>query len=259
VRDNYPILRRHHVQPLARILADDMHRRMTARTLRIFRRHCDMLARQMLRQRHALLRSAHARQQWLFLLFESLVPGEAGFEVFERQPKLVGRKLRQLFAARAKARIIGLAQQMPQMFVEALQPIARGKCSIAFQNHLRFFGSFGIAFCDGFQRQHAQAVDIVRKRIKRSVHTPSRTQLHANAMNFPVGDSIDRIRLRCATASARQGSLHGLRPGDARNMHALPVHALQKRTELRRRQTHHAVLKARPAELAVLETLCKQA
>jgi len=47
--------------------------------------------------------------------------------------------------------------------------------------------------------------------------------------------------------------------GHSARMHAAPIEAFEKCAQLRRGQTHHAVLHARPVELAVLQTLAEQA
>src|SRR5580704_18243157 len=54
-------------------------------------------------------------------------------------------------------------------------------------------------------------------------------------------------------------SLHRLRPRHSWRMHAAPIEAFEKRTQLCRRQTHHSVLNAPPAELAFLQSLAEQA
>ena len=55
------------------------------------------------------------------------------------------------------------------------------------------------------------------------------------------------------------GSLRCLRRSHAAHVHPRPIEALQKRGQLRRRQTHHAVLDCRPAELGAFEPLDDEA
>jgi hypothetical protein len=74
-------------------------------------------------------------------------------------------------------------------------------------------------------------------------------------MNFPVGDSIDRSHMWPGLTRL----LDGLWLREAHNVHAHPVDAFEKRAQLRRRQTHDAILNARPAELSFPETLGEQA
>jgi hypothetical protein len=48
VGDDHAVLSGHHVEPLARLLADHVHRRVAARAVVALRRHCLVDARQML-------------------------------------------------------------------------------------------------------------------------------------------------------------------------------------------------------------------
>ena len=54
VRDDHPVLRRDHVEPLRRLFADHMHRRPAARAVRVVRRDRLVDARQMGGQRAAI-------------------------------------------------------------------------------------------------------------------------------------------------------------------------------------------------------------
>src|SRR5271170_83309 len=143
---------------------------------------------------------------------------------------------------------------MMHMLVEALQPVALGRklcllgpLRVALLDSHFAFGDRSIALGDDLRGQRAQALKIVRKRIGRLAHARIRAHLRENAMRFLGDDSIDRR------------SLHGLRSRHSPRMHAAPIEAFEKRAQLRRRQTHHAILHAWPAELAVLQTLAQQA
>jgi hypothetical protein len=140
------------------------------------------------------------------------------------------------------------------MFVGALQPVAighklrlLGPLGVALLERRCAFGNRNIALGDGLQGQRAQALNIVRKRIGRRARARSRAYSRENAIHFIEGDSIDRR------------SLHGARPRHSWRVHPAPIETFEKCAQLRRRQTHHAVLHARPAELAVLQTLAQQA
>jgi len=185
MRDDHAILGGKDVQPLARLLADHMHRRIAARAVGARWRHRLVDARQMVGQ-CAALACPRARQPRLFLLLGRLGLRERCFDVFEGELELVGRKPFEPFVPRAKAVIVRLAKKVMHMLVEALQPVALG-LKLCFLDPLGVaLGNRNIALCNGFQRQRAQALNIVGKRIGRA-HTRSRTQSRANAMHFLGG------------------------------------------------------------------------
>src|SRR3984957_6421982 len=252
MRDDHAGLGWNNVEPLARLLADHMHRRAAARAAGARRRHRLVDTRQMLGQ-GAAFACTRARQP-RFLLLDRLVLGERCLDVFEGELELVGRQAFEPLVPRAKAVIVGFAKKMMHMLVEALQPIAighklrlLGPLCIALLDRRRAFGNRNIALGDDLRGQRAQALNIVRKRIGRRAHARREAHPREKAMHFIEGDSIDRR------------SLHGLRPRHSSCVHAAPIEAFEKRAQLRRRQTHHPVLYARPVELAVLQTLAQQA
>src|SRR6202043_1508473 len=106
--------------------------------------------------------------------------------------ELIGRQAFEALVPRAKAVIVGPAQKVMHLLVEALQPVALGR-TLCLLDRLRVaFGIRNIALGDDLQRQRAQALKSVRKRISRRAHTRSRPYSRANAIHFMEGDSIDR-------------------------------------------------------------------
>jgi hypothetical protein len=241
------VLGRNHVQRLARLLADHVHRRAAAWAIGVWRRHRLVDARQMLGQ-CAGLACPRTRQPRLFLLLGGrLGLRERCFDVFEGELELVGRQPFEPFVPRAKAMIVRLAKKMMHMLVEALQPVALCH-KLHFLGPLRVaFGNRNVALGDGFAGQRAQALNIVRKRISRRAHTRSKTVFARECDALLEDDSIDTERR----------SLHRLWSRHPWRMHAAPIEPF-KRAQLRRRQSHHAVGDARPAELAFLQALGKR-
>ena len=126
-----------------------------------------------------------------------------------------------------------LAQQTTQAVVEFDQPVA--------------LGNRGVALGNGRRRQRAQRINIVGKRISRSVHAASTAHHRRFASAKGAPDSLYR------------GLLHSFRRNHAPRVDAHPIQTLKQRRQLRRRQSHHAVLDARPAEFAALQPFGEQA
>jgi hypothetical protein len=152
--DNDPVLRRDHIEPLCRVFADHMHRRLAARAIRAGRRNRLVDARQMDGKCTAIDLALRARHERRLLLLDGIPPGERALDVFERQRKLIGRKPGQPLAFGVEA--LGFAQELAKVLVHCLQPVALGSRCIALGKH-----------CQG---KGAQAFDVLRKRIRLLFH-----------------------------------------------------------------------------------------
>jgi hypothetical protein len=169
VGDDHAVLSGHYVQPLARLLADQMHRRVAARAVAARRRYRLVDARQMLGQCPAFA-CPGTRQPRLFFLLDRLGLRERDFDVFEGELELVGRQPIESLTPRAEAVIVRLAKKMMHVLVEALQPVALGRklrllgpLRIALLDRRFAFGDRGIALGDDLRGQRAQALKIVWK------------------------------------------------------------------------------------------------
>ena len=105
------------------------------------------------------------------------------FDIFKGELELVGRHPFEPLAPRTKALIVRLAKKVMHMLVEALQLVTFGHklCllrpfRVALLDRRFAFGNRNIALGDGLRGQHAQALKIVRKRISRRAHAPSRAR-----------------------------------------------------------------------------------
>ena len=120
-------MRRDDVEPLGRLLADDMHRAMAARTGGVLGREDDLDARQVRRQRRARLGALpgpRRRERRIVRLAHGLDLGDRLLDVFQGEKQLVGIEL---LRAAAELGTPQLVQQMTQLVVLLDQAIALGK------------------------------------------------------------------------------------------------------------------------------------
>ena len=157
VRDNHPVLGRDHIEPLGRLFADHMQRLPAAGAVAVGWRDRLVNARQMGGQRAAVDPPfARGIGPWR-LLFERLGLGDRLLEILQRQTELIEIKPGQPLALGVEA--LRLAQQLTQAIIELDQLITLGERRIALS--------------DRGQRERPQRINIIGKRISRSVHAPS--------------------------------------------------------------------------------------
>jgi hypothetical protein len=169
-------LRRDDIEPLRRLLADDMHRRPAARAGRILGRDHHLDAGQMKRQRRTRLGApfrARRFQRRILLLRFGLAPRQRLLDVLKGELQLVGIEL---LRAPAELGTLQLAQQMVQPLVPLERAVALGTGGVA-------LGHGPVALAHRAADQGAQRFDVIGKEVGGLAHTKHRITIGTPCRN----------------------------------------------------------------------------
>jgi hypothetical protein len=170
MRDDNSELRRDDVEPLRRLLADHMHRRVTAGAVGILGGNPHVDVRQMGRKCASIgasLVSALACARRVLLVLSRLVGGNGLLDVLDRQQQLLRIEL---LRAAAELRALQLPQEVAQPVHLRQRVVALGDRSVALCDRSVALCDRSVALRARRCHQRLQRVDIGRKQVCDVVH-----------------------------------------------------------------------------------------